>query len=290
MSMTGYGTASAQLGDGQVIVEIRALNHRYLDVRTTVTPDLTPYAHVAEQVLRKAVARGRYELRLRTTGAAPTALELDVDAARQLFQTLRALKAELGDEVPLSLPAVLALLAEPLRAPPADSDIAENIALAVRSAVADLDRMRREEGATLRAELKSALATICAHRDAASDRCRDSVTTYRERLRVRVAQLLSDTGAAVDPARLEGEIALVAERTDVTEELVRLESHAAQLEAVLGTSLSESVGRKIDFLLQELNREANTLAAKCQDAAVTHIAVDMKAEIERMRQQSANVL
>ena len=288
-SMTGYGVASAQLGDGELIVEIRALNHRYLDIRTIPSADLAPYAHEAEQALRKAVARGRYEVRLRTTGAAPTALEVDVDTAKQVFGALRGLKAELGDTSPLSVEAAMSIVPEPLRAPRASAELSDQVGRAVRAAVDALDEMRSREGETLRDELHASLTVIRGHRSAAVEGCSGSVDAHRTRLRERLLALTEGTDLNIDESRVEAEIALLAERSDVTEELVRLESHASQLDSLLATS-GESVGRKLDFLLQELNREANTLAAKCQDVAVTHIAVEIKAEIERMRQQAANVL
>lgn len=288
-SMTGYGVAAAPVGDGELVAEIRALNHRYLDIRTVASADLAPYAHEAEQVLRKAVARGRYELRLRTTGASPSALVVDVDTAKQVYGALRQLKADLGDATPLSVEAALSIVPEPLRAPRASDEVLAAIRGVVEAAVTDLDLMRCREGEALHAELSASLRAIRAHREAAREGCAGTVDAHRERLRERIDALVAGSDAVVDEGRIEAEIAILAERTDVTEELVRLGSHADQLEAVLDGA-DATVGRKLDFLLQELNREANTLAAKCQDAAVTHIAVEIKAEIERMRQQTANVM
>jgi uncharacterized protein (TIGR00255 family) len=288
-SMTGYGTASGPLGSGEVIVEIRALNHRYLDVRTTVSADLAPYAHDAERALRQMVARGRYELRLRTTGSPPTALELDVEAARHVYRKLLDLKRELGDATPPSVEAALSVLPEPVRAPRASEDVTQVIAAIVGQAVVHLDEMRTREGTALRDELRASLEAIRSHTKAAEEGCRDGAPAHRDRLRERLVKLVEGSAAAVDPSRIDAEIALLADRVDVTEELVRLESHADQLEDLLANE-GDAVGRKLDFLLQELNREANTLAAKCQDAAVTHLAVEIKSEIERMRQQAANVL
>lgn len=287
-SMTGYGTASASLGEGELIAEIRALNHRYLEVRTTMSPDLMPYAHEAEQALRKAVSRGRYDLRIRTVGATPTALELDVDAARQTYAALLALHEELGAAGEVTVAAVIGVLPEPLRARPADTAVGDAILQVVRKAVESLDEMRRAEADALCLELRSSLEAVRSLRDEAVARCAAAVSTQHERLRERVRLLLADPDAALDSNRLEVEIALIADRADVTEELVRIESHAAQLDTLLASEVA--VGRKLDFLLQELNREANTLCAKVQDAAITHIGVEMKSEIERMRQQAANIL
>lgn len=287
-SMTGYGTASVALGEGELVAEIRALNHRYLEVRTTVSPDLMPYAHEAEQALRRAVSRGRYDLRIRSAGATPTALELDVEAARQTYAALLALHEELGAAGEVTLAAAIGVLPEPLRAPPADTEVGDTIARVVERAVESLDAMRREEAAALGIELRASLEAVRRLRDEAVARCGAAVSTQQERLRERVRLLLADGDAAVDSSRLEAEIALIADRGDVTEELVRIESHAAQLDTLLESEAA--VGRKLDFLLQELNREANTLCAKVQDAAITHIGVEMKSEIERMRQQAANIL
>ncbi len=285
--MTGYGVATLPCGDGTLTAEIRAVNHRYLEVRTNVSPELGPYAHEAEQALRGAVQRGRYDLCLRTTGAVPLALELDVEAARQTFTALRALAAEL-ESGPVSLTDALAVLPQPLRAPGRDATVQTRVVEVVLAAVQGLDAMRDREGATLAAELAASLSALRRNRDEAASRSRGAVLDRQARLRERVQQLLAAAEVVAEPGRLETELALLADRSDVSEELVRIESHVAQLEALLVAS--GSIGRKLDFLLQELHREVNTLSAKVQDAVTTHVAVAMKSEIERMRQQAANVL
>ena len=287
-SMTGYGTASQTLGSGEVVVEIRAVNHRFLDVRTVASPDLVPYAHEAEQALRKAALRGRYEMRLRTTGSTPTVLEVDAAAVRVSYAALCALNDELGAEGKVSIADAIAVLSEPLRAPEANPEVMDVVLRAVGAALDDLDRMRVAEGKALAAELTRSLELLRRSRDHIAAGCADAVAQQRERLRQRVAQLLSDADVVADESRLEMELAVLADRSDVTEELVRIESHVDQLAALMQND--GGAGRKLDFLLQELNREANTLAAKLPDAALTHVAVEIKSEIERMRQQAANVL
>ena len=161
------------------------------------------------------------------------------------------------------------------------------LATALDAAIARLDEMRIREGVALRAEILSRLVICRRLHLAVTERVPQTLRAAEARLRTRVSRLSSDVGASLDAGRLEMEIALLADRTDITEELVRLESHFAQLAALLDTS--EPSGRRLDFLLQEMAREANTVGAKSQDAELSHLVVELKSDIERMREQIQNV-
>ncbi len=158
---------------------------------------------------------------------------------------------------------------------------------ATRAACDELDEMRVREGAVLGRDLLERLAAIRELATGIDSLHPGAIDTYRERLRERVARLLAGTDTKLDSGRLEQEVALLADRTDVTEELTRLGSHTEQLEQLLHDG--GGVGRRIDFLLQEMNREVNTIGAKAADASIARAVVDLKAELERMREQAQNV-
>ncbi len=286
-SMTGFGTGEAQLGPGKVVLDARSVNHRYLDVRVRLPTEIADQGLFLEQRARERLSRGRFELGVRYEGPALTP-RLDVDRARAAYIELKRLRDELapGTEVPIT-----AIVAMPdlYVAPSAFGVEATQAALvaALDAAISRLEQMRSCEGEALRKELTSRLvicrklhATVREHLPAAA-------RAGEARLRARITRLCADVGASIEPGRLEAEIAVLADRADVTEELVRLESHFAQLASLL--EADEPTGRRLDFLLQEMAREANTVGAKCQDATLGHLVVELKSEIERMREQVQNV-
>lgn len=287
-SMTGYGVGRAPLGEGRVEVEIRALNHRYLEVRISAPAEATAHAHVLDAEVRRRCPRGRYDLAVRLEGATPLAAQLDRGRARELYRQLSELRDEIAPGAPLSLDVLTALPELFTAAADADDEEVRHALLAAfEEAFSRLTRMRQTEGEALREELLGCLDRLDGHRRALTERTDGAVERQRARLRDRLARLLDEVDVELEPGRLEQEVALLADKSDVTEELARLGSHLGQLRAMLGSD--EPVGRRIDFLLQEVNREINTLGAKSQDAGTAQRIVDAKADVERMRQQVANV-
>jgi uncharacterized protein (TIGR00255 family) len=287
-SMTGFGLGEAPLDNGKLAVEIRGVNHRFLDVRVKLSRELGELSGFVEQLARERLARGRYEIAMRVDGLCLGAPVLDRDRARLAYRSLCELRDELapGQDVPLSLLTAL----PDLFVSAADREV-ERLREAAREAFATaaraLDGMRTHEGRALRDDLAARLE--CVRRIAAviEQRAPEVVDTHRRRLRERAERLRAAAEIDVDAGRLEQEIALFAERSDVCEELTRLASHCSQFTALL--SSDEAVGRRLDFLLQEMAREANTVGAKSPDAPIAHAIVDLKAEIERMREQVQNV-
>ncbi len=207
---------------------------------------------------------------------------------RAAYRALRELRDELAPGTELSLAAALALPGVDTPSSGAEAGaVRAALEAAFSAAVVALDRMREEEGAALGRELARRLEAVRALCSAVRERGPEMVKAHQERLRSRVERLLGDSGVAVDPGRLEVELALLADKSDVTEELVRLESHAAQVDHLLASK--HSVGRRLDFLLQEMGREVNTIGSKCQDSQVAHQVVELKSELERMREQVQNV-
>lgn len=286
--MTGFGVGDAPLGDGRVTVELRALNHRFLDVRVRLPEELSDQGFFIEQLARENLARGRFDIGVRLEGAALPPPRFSVDRARALYRGLSLLRDELapGTELPITaLTGMPDLVTTPTTA---DSEGARSALKAgFEAALVRLDEMRRLEGAALGRELTARLDSARRLRATISARGGELLEGYRARLRDRLERLLADSGVQVDSGRLEAEIVLLADRSDVTEELVRLDSHFDQFQKLL--EADGPVGRRLDFLLQEIGRESNTIGAKSQDAPIAHLVVEMKAELERIREQVQNV-
>ncbi len=287
-SMTGYGRGVAPLGGGTVVVEIRSLNHRYLDVRARASQEIAEHATWLEQLARQKLSRGRYDVSARAEGAVTPEPQLSLSRAKSLYRQLCELSAELGVPEPKNVEWLTAL-PEVLERPNLSQAAPARHALeqAMTQALTDLDAMRLAEGGALDADFRERLGRIRALLDQLAARTPQLVEEYRSRLGSRLERLLASQPAALDPSRLELEVALLADKSDVNEELVRLGSHLEQFEGFLAQE--EAVGRRLDFLLQEIGREVNTVGSKCQDVAVAHTVVDLKAEVERLREQVQNV-
>lgn len=287
-SMTGFGVGGAPLGDGRVCFEIRSLNHRFLDVRVRLPVEIGDQTFFVEQLAREKLSRGRYDIGVRLEGAALPPPRLQPEKVRAAYRALSELRDELCPGTELPLTAVLALPEltggtagvepEALRAA---------LGQAFQAALGALDQMRDREGESLGRELAERLGAVRALTAAVRERGPELMQAGHARLRARVGRLLADAGVGVEAGRLEAELAILADKSDVTEELVRLESHADQIAALFASA--EPVGRRLDFLLQEMGREVNTIGSKCQDSAVAHQVVQLKSELERMREQVQNV-
>lgn len=287
-SMTGYGVGEAPLVPGKVLLEMRSLNHRFLEVRVRMPPELAEHAFYLEQRCREKLTRGRYDVVARFEAPDPGAPVLDMERARRVFSALAGLRDELcpGAELPLNvLGLVPDLFVSSIRFPVEVAQAA--LADALDRAASALDGMRQTEGERLAQELSERLDRARRLRETIKAQSAELARHYRTRLRDRLERLLEDGSVPLEPGRLEAELALIADKSDITEELVRLEAHLAQFGALF--SDPQPIGRRLDFLLQELGREANTIGAKCQDAGLSHLVVELKAEVERMREQVQNV-
>jgi uncharacterized protein (TIGR00255 family) len=287
-SMTGFGLGEAPLADGRLLLEARSLNHRFLELRVTLPPELASQSAYLEQLARERLRRGRYALAVRLVGISAASPRLDLARARGALRALIELRDELapGTELPL---AALASLPGLFDASLAVDDAVTRGALreAFERAIAALDIMRAAEGSALDRSLRAQLGEARATCAAIAERSPLLVGLYRRRLRDRVELLGRESGLEIDAGRLEAEVVLLAERSDVSEELARLGSHFDQLGALLAGE--EPVGRTIEFLLQEMARETNTIGSKSQDALLAQRVVDLKGWLERMREQIQNV-
>jgi uncharacterized protein (TIGR00255 family) len=288
-SMTGFGAATGQVGPMHARVEVRSVNHRHLQTKLRLPLELAALEPEVEAQVRKALERGTVTLSVAIERAAHGGgALLDAALAKQYLAQVRALGADLGLAPDVSLAQLLALPG--VVAPASNGELPEklrgDLLALVRKSLDALVEMRTAEGRALAEDLHGNLAALAVLVARIEKRMPKVVRQQQKNLKKRVVELLGP-GAALSPTDLAREIALLADRSDVAEELARLKSHIAQFESEMRRG--ESVGRRLDFLVQELLREVNTIASKCSDADVAHWSVDMKARIERLREQVQNI-
>ena len=289
-SMTGFGAGRAEQGGEAVTVEVRSVNGKFCEVRARLPRELSALETGIAKTVKARIARGVVDVAVRREGAAGlggSVPEVNVPLAAAYAKALREMQSELGLTGELRLADLVPLdgvvtLSE--RAP--DGRDAEAATLsALDRAVTALEEMRGREGDSLSRDLRSRLDAIERNAEAVRELSPRSVDVYRERLAARIAEL--SRGTSADPARLAQEVAFFADRVDIAEELTRLASHLSQMRALLDSG--GPIGRKLEFLVQELNREVNTVGSKSQNSAIATRVVEMKAELERVREQIANV-
>lgn len=287
--MTGFGSASVDSPHGRVVAEVRTVNARSLDVRTRTSDELCESTMWVEQAVRRVLRRGRCEVVLRHEPSADDFALLDRPRVLATFRAQSAVATELGLEAPTlaTLAATPGLFAHK---PPNLEQTRAAMERALGDALAALDADRAREGAALSAELGSRARTI--HAAVARVRARQHVPV--ESHRARLADRIARAKVELDPQRLEAEIVLFVDRCDISEELSRLATHLAHFVECLALPSGADAdpkggGRKLDFLLQEMGREATTLSAKAQDADISRDVVEIKVELERMREQVQNV-
>lgn len=279
--MTGFGRARATRGDHAVDITLRSLNARSLEVRVRGLADLPLLAQRCEDRLRAAFSRGSLDLSVRLEGAlAPKGLSLD--AARKYLQDLHRLREELGLPDPPTLGHLLSLGVF-TEERPEEEELWPVVEEALEGAIAEVAAARAREGGALREALARETDALRAGLEEAARLAPLALAGARARIEARLDELR----AQADPARLETELVLWAERSDVQEELDRLETHLARLQALLDTD--GPVGRELEFLSQEMAREAGTLSAKARSADLAQAAVAIRLAVDRIREQARNV-
>ena len=290
--MTGFGRAQLEAGGAGLAVELRSVNHRHLDLSVRLPRALAGLEPLLRRALAARFARGKLDLVISAaTGSESKELELDRALADRYLDFARAFAAERGVDAALHMGELLALPGVARVQEPVLDEAALGPALlvALESAAEAADAMRRAEGAVLERELRARLARVAGLAAEVAERSGEVAAAARERLRKRAEQLRAETGL-VDESRLAQELVSAADRMDVTEEVVRLQSHVAQFEASLAAAEPDAgVGRRLEFLLQEMLREANTIGSKAGEAKLAHHVVDLKTELERIREQALNV-
>lgn len=288
-SMTGYGRGEWRDAERRVVVEIRAVNHRYGDIQVRLPRELTALEERIRKVMQSEVSRGRVEVTLSISGGARAGKSVSVDKnlAEAYYKALKELAEVLGArsgvsiEQLASLPGVVSVEEEP-ESPDAWWPAVE---AALRAALETFIAMREAEGRHLTEDMARSVKRLEDWVEEIALQAPKVVEAYRERLAQRVAELAAEVD--VDENRLATEVALFADRVDINEEIVRLTSHLRRLhETLTGTG---PVGRKMDFVLQEVHREFNTIGSKANDSEIAGIVVEAKGELERLREQAQNI-
>ena len=292
-SMTGFGHARFEVDGAGFEIEVRSVNHRHLDVRVRLPHGLAAFENEVRQLVAERVDRGKVDLGVRTGASTPSgdAVALDLAAAEEYLRAARALRERHGIGGELDVAALLGLpgVARVVERELPEEAVRRALAGAIREALDGLGAMRAAEGASLDRELRGRLARMETLVAEVESRAGEVQRAVRERLRKRAEQLREETGL-LDEARLHQEIVFAADRLDITEETVRLRSHTGQFRAILDAARpGDPAGRRLDFLLQEMGREVNTIGSKGNDAPIAHHVVELKTELERLREQVQNV-
>ena len=287
-SMTGCGVGRAQRDGWEVTAELKTVNHRFLDLSMRLPRNIAFLEPVVRETAAKGFRRGHADvfLTVRSTEASGVQITVDQDLARQYWEAGKALFEAVGTDNDLTVSRLLALEGvTTLTEKEMDQELVSALcAEAVELAAAQVNAMRDREGAHLKEDLRLHLEKAAALRESILARAPDVVTEFRDRLETRLKATVTE---GVDPQRLAQEVAIMADRCAIDEELARLESHLHQMGDYL--EAEGEIGKKMDFLIQEMNREANTIGSKAQDAEIAKLVVDLKSEIEKLREQIQNV-
>lgn len=289
-SMTGYGRARETRNKRDITVEIRSVNNRYLDC-TVKMPRMYAFAEDAvKHRVQKAISRGKVEVYISVDASAADVAKVTVN--RELAAQYAAAMGTLADVCGMKAYRVtletLSRFPDVLSVTKEDEDlenVSADLCIVLDSALAAYNEMRSVEGEKLAEDISGRLDNIETYTSQVEARSPETVAEYREKLTARMQEVLQST--TIDPQRILTEAAIYADKVAVDEETVRLRSHVAQLRTMLNSD--EPMGRKMDFLIQEVNRESNTIGSKCNDIAIAQVVVALKAEVEKMREQVQNV-
>ena len=288
-SMTGYGRAVETVNGREFTVEIRSVNNRYLDCSVRLPRNLAFCEDAVKQAVKASVSRGKTEVcvTLRTESGEEVKISLNKPVAEGYLEAMGQMVKEYGvqDDISVSvlsrLPDVFAV-----EKPQVDEEqLQKDLLSVVSQALAGFDAMRTTEGKAMAEDLRSRGQTILHLVEQVEAGNGQTVADYRARLETKLREVLENT--AIDEGRILTEAAIFADKVAVDEETVRLRSHLSQMNAMLEGG--GAVGRKLDFLLQEMNREANTIGSKCTDVRLARVVVDIKAELEKIREQTQNI-
>ena len=286
-SMTGFGSAEGGVGQTRVSVEIRSVNHRFFSPSLKLPPELSRWEGEVRDALRRGVSRGHVTLIARVQRSESGAGRIDERRFADYLEQLRELQQRLGTTLDVDAATILRLPQVIASDDEESAGTAADLVAIVDRAVAVLDGMRAAEGTRLAKYVEERLESIGHAVDRIAARAPERLVEQRDRLRAAVRELAE--GVAVDEQRLAQEIAFLADRLDVNEEVSRFHSHLQAFRATLATPSSEGVGKRLGFLLQEMLREANTTGSKANDAAMLQDVISIKEELERIREQVENL-
>lgn len=291
LSMTGYGRAETQIEGRKWMIEIKSLNHRYVEIITRLPNVLSSLEVDIKKRVGERIFRGRIEVSIQADAESGpdngVQYGLNVPLLRNYHSLLVRIKEELNLKEEIDLRTLVRFkeifIPSETRFDPAVAW--GGLQKTLDEAIDALIRMRKVEGEALKKDFLARLDTLTRHLDSAKARAPRTVLEYKQRLQERIRELTD--GLDMDPVRLSQEVALLADKSDITEEIVRFESHIAQMEKLLQSP--EAIGRKLDFLLQEMGREVNTLGSKSNDIAIGQDVIELKSELAKLREQAQNV-
>ena len=288
--MTGFGRGAANGKDFAVAVEIKTVNNRYLDVHLRLSQELSAIETIIRRRVGARLSRGRVDLNINFERTGATTYEVNKQLITGYVKAIREIQQEFGlpGEIDVNSIARLPGALSPARDGLNNTNV-EGLEGALDEALDNLERMRESEGAALAAEMRVRVAKIEAEVPIIEAAATALVDAYRQRLQKRIGEMVARGGQAIelDAGRLAQEVAYLADRSDITEELARLRSHLDQFRSAIDAD--GEVGKRLDFLLQELNREANTVLAKSTEVSIKDAALAIKAEVEKLREQVQNV-
>ncbi|MFZ6016307.1 MAG: YicC/YloC family endoribonuclease [Nitrospirota bacterium] len=277
--MTGFGSAEKN----GFRVEIRSLNHRFIDIAIKLPPYLNYHDIPLRNILKERFRRGRFDVSVLTTGHEPTQLSINKELARRIYTAFQDLQKELSIPGQIDIDT-LANYRELIIEEELEYDV-DALYTAFTEAISKLEAMRMQEGEMLSKELRNSAGSLNVLNNKIKSLCPNMLTCYREKLSERLKAILG--GMEPDNVRIMQEAAIMAERLDISEEVSRIENHLKQFIEILNGG--NIIGRRLDFLLQEINREVNTMASKSSDYNISSLTVEMKIEIEKMREQVQNI-
>ncbi len=289
-SMTGFGKGEYADDKRSVTAEIRAVNHRYCDVSVRLPKRYAFAEEKIKSIVRQTAKRGKIEvsIMIETMGDADVAVNLNKQLSRQYYESLQELRKEFGIKENISLRDISSM-PDVLKAKSCvedEQEIIEAIQKAMTVALQNFDEMRKQEGAKLKEDLEKRGEKIRNYVEQIAERAPKLQVIYADKLKNRISELLG-RDAQLSDERIATEAAIFADKANITEELVRLDSHMIQLKTILNGEKSE--GKKLDFLVQEMNRETNTIGSKANDLDITRTMLEIKSEIEKIREQVQNI-
>jgi len=289
-SMTGFGRAECQDGDYSYKAEIRSVNNRFIEINTRLPKAFLDMELSLKKLIKSHCARGSINITITLANSNDSAGEWEVkpnlSLASQYVDALKEIQTSLGLEGQVHIDSVVGLRdvfkIEPIAIDPAKESLLLNMA---KEALASLQKMREEEGAHLQKDLAERIDSIEKHAAEIEKRQPEVIQEYKARLKEKI-KLLND-GVEIDESRLAQETAILADRCDITEEVTRLTSHLSQFRKLFDSS--EPIGRKLEFITQEINREVNTMGSKSSDSEMANLVIDIKSTLEKIREQLANI-
>ncbi len=278
-SMTGFGSAEKE----GCRVEVRSINHRFLEVSMRAPSFMARLEIPFRNILKESLSRGKCDISVSVSAREATDVAVNVEFVKKMYASFSALREELSLSGEIDINGLLAL--HEMFIETSQKYDLDKVIETYRQALADLIGMRTAEGEALAAELRAMTSSLASMNEAIGDSCGRVLEEVKGKFRERLATLLD--GRDIDENRILQEAAIIAARLDISEEIARIASHLGQFEAILGSG--GIIGRKLDFILQELNREVNTIASKSADYEVSRMTVEMKTVIEKMREQVQNI-